>query len=261
MWPFARRAEPDLVVDRMISLGALCEVAYQVRRLARSERAYPFDWWDTPLSGVLKVLQSGASEIFAAHHIVKLPDVSGRRPAFYSRLTGTAHQHEFHGGENFLEFDETEIGRRLTPKYEALLARLVSDCASGTTLFVRQRRPDYDLEGVALEAALDELHAALAGFSADPRLLLLDYPPVAPRPWLIEARVSRYRDWNDLGSRRGWNEVFRRHRIVCRSSGERFGFEDFKESFAAPASLGERFRRGVRRHKELRDRRRLTVMR
>jgi hypothetical protein len=240
------------VVDRIVSLGALCEVAYQARRLSRSGRAYPFDWWDTPFQGVLTVLEVGAAEVFAAADIVKVPTDRDRLPAFYSRRSGTIHQHEFPSREDARAFDAAEIERRLVPKYRALHERLLADCASGTTLFVRQCSPRYDLHGEALEVALDHLHAALSRFAVDPKLLLLDYPPVAARPWLIAAQVPRYRDRRDLGSRRGWNEVFRDHGIVCRSRGERFHIEDLRASFIRSPSLAAGLRRALQRRRSLR---------
>ncbi|GLK82037.1 DUF1796 family putative cysteine peptidase [Ancylobacter defluvii] len=252
MWLFSPPVEPLLVVDRIVSLGALCEVAYQTRRLSRTGRAYPFDWWDTPFHGVLTVLETGAAEVFAAANIVKVPTGRGNLSAFCSRLSETIHQHEFSAREDVLAMDAAEIERRLVPKYRALHHRLIADCALGTTLFVRQRSPRYDVEGAALEATLDRLHAALSRFAADPRLLLLDYPPVAPRPWLIAAQVPCYRDRRDLGSRRGWNEVFRTHGIVCRASGEDFGIEDLRASFAGASSLATAIRRAMRKRRALR---------
>jgi len=214
------RRTPALVPDRIVSLGSVCEVAYQVRRLSRSERAYPFDWWVTPLGSVLKVLE--------AANLMKVPDYGGSR-ALYSRLSGTVHRHEFPAVEDYLALDEAEMARRLIPKYEALQARLVDDCAEGTTLFVRKCLPQHDPKDEGLEETIDHLHAALATFAADPRLLLLDYAPVRPRPWLVTASVPRLRDHNDLGSERGWNRTFRALGIACRS-GRKFRFDDLIET-------------------------------
>lgn len=69
IWPFPRSPEPKLVVDRIISLGALCEVAYQARRLSKSSRAYPFDWWDTPLAGLLRALKLGITSASGEKHV------------------------------------------------------------------------------------------------------------------------------------------------------------------------------------------------
>jgi len=45
--------------DRFISLGRTCEVAFHIRRRLGLERAYPFDWWITPLSAIAPLLRSG----------------------------------------------------------------------------------------------------------------------------------------------------------------------------------------------------------
>ena len=47
-----------IVVDRVISLGTNCEIAFNLRRHFGIERAYPFDWWFTPLDAVASVLAS-----------------------------------------------------------------------------------------------------------------------------------------------------------------------------------------------------------
>ncbi len=255
MWPFPSGVEPKLIVDRIVSLGALCEVAYQARRLSKSSRAYPFDWWDTPLPGVLKVLETGSAAVFSVPHIVKLPREAGALPAFYSSLSGTVHQHEIPRGEDVLALDEAEISRRLVPKYTALHARLVADCSTGATLFVRQRKPVNDPDGAALESMIDALHEALSAFAPDCRLLFVDHAPVAARPWLIQAQVQRHADWTDLGSNRGWDEMFQSLGILCRSSEDHFRFDDLRETFARPASLLAGIRQSWQRRQALKRRR------
>lgn len=255
MWPFPRSAEPKLIVDRVISLGALCEVAYQARRLSKSSRAYPFDWWDTPFSGLLRALETGSPEVFCVSHISKLPIDAGSLPAFYSSLSGTVHQHEFPRGENFLALDEVEISQRLLPKYKALHARLISDCASGTTLFVRQRKPVNDPEGADLDAMISELQKALSAFAPDFNLLLVDYDPIGAGPWLLQAHVQRHPDWTDLGSNRGWDEMFRSLGIACRGTEDKFRFDDLTETFARPSSILAGLRQSWQRRQELRRRR------
>jgi hypothetical protein len=43
-------------VDRVIGLGTNCEIAFNLRRCFGFERAYPFDWWFTPLNVVAPIL-------------------------------------------------------------------------------------------------------------------------------------------------------------------------------------------------------------
>ncbi len=218
-----------LVVDRIVSLGGMCEAAFQGRRLSGSGRAYPFDWWITPLESVPIVLDGGAAPCFAAEHILKVEDYGGE-PALYSRRSRTVHLHEFPKTENFLALDVEAIAARLQAKYAALDARLAADCAEGTTLFLRQRLKDHDPTGEELEALLDSIIVRLTEIAANARLLLLDYDPVRPRDKLIQAEASRLKDANDLGSDKGWNALFRTCRIASRSA-KRFSWTDLQESF------------------------------
>jgi hypothetical protein len=228
-WPHMRSA-PRLIVDRIISLGGLCEVAFQARRLSGSDRAYLFDWWITPLPSVLVTLEKGAASLFAPDRLVKVPDYGGK-PALCSRLSGTVHLHEYAKTMDFLALDVETIAATLQKKYAMLHARLLADCATGTTLFVRQRlNGRHDPTGQNLEDAIERLCARLSAIAIDHRLLLLDYEPVRPRERLIQAQAPRLRDANDLGSIRGWNALFRTHAIECRRSGTRFSYEDLQAS-------------------------------
>ncbi|VFU07537.1 conserved protein of unknown function [Methylocella tundrae] len=230
LWRPLLPSAPRLVVDRIISLGALCEVAFQGRRLGRSGRAYPFDWWITPLPSVSIVLDQGAAACFAPEQIMKVPNYGGE-PALYSYLSRTVHLHEYGKNVDFLALDVETIAERLQEKYTALHARLLADCATGTTLFVRQRLHEHDPTGQDLEDSLERLCAQLAAIAIDWRLLLLDYEPVRPRERLIEAHAPRLRDANDLGSEKGWSALFRACRIVCRRSARQFSWNDLQESF------------------------------
>lgn len=230
LWRALFGPPPRLTFDRIVSLGGLCEAAFQARRLSRSGRAYPLDWWITPLESVPGVLQDGAARCFAPEEIVKVEDYGGK-PALYSRRSCTVHLHEFAKGEDFLSFDIETIAERLQAKYAALDSRLREDCAKGATLFVRQRLDAHDPRGDALEAVIDELCAALAGGAPDWRLLFLDYEPVRTRERLIQAHAPRLRDANDLGSRKGWNALFRDLGIACKSPERRFSYEDLRASF------------------------------
>jgi hypothetical protein len=228
-WPHLRSA-PRLVVDRVISLGGLCEAAFQARRLSRSDRAYLFDWWITPLPAVSVALDEGAESLFAPEHLVKVPDYGGK-PALYSRFSRTVHLHEYAKTVDFLALDVETIAATLQEKYAALQARLLADCAIGTTLFVRQRLNGHDPTGQDLADLIERLCAQLSDIAIDHRLLLLDYEPVRPSERLIQAQAPRLRDANDLGSRSGWNALFRTHAIECRRSGTRFSYEDLQASF------------------------------
>lgn len=209
-----------LHIDRVISLGGLCEVAFQIRRFVRSDKAYPFDWWITPFASVPKVLEGGLRHVFEPQHLVKVPDYDGRS-ALYSAFSGTIHLHEFLHGENLLAYDPEEIARRLGPKYAFLQSRLIEECASGTTLFIRQHLPRDPDDPDELRRLVLRTCDAIEAICPSYRLVLVDYEPEMELPeTVLRRRAVRYADCNDLGSKRGWAEMFaglpfsfrRRHR-------------------------------------------------
>src|SRR5580704_11359124 len=52
------------VYDRIVGVGQNCRLTYNLRRTFGEARAYPFDWWITPLSGLLAFLQDLSVERF-----------------------------------------------------------------------------------------------------------------------------------------------------------------------------------------------------
>lgn len=58
-----------LQFHRIISLGRACDIAYQIRRVFNQAEAYPFDWLVTPMSGLIKVIQSDFDGFIDADHL------------------------------------------------------------------------------------------------------------------------------------------------------------------------------------------------
>ena len=50
------------VYDHIVSLGYDCRVAYNLRRTFGFERAFPFDWWVTPLPALARFLREPSIE-------------------------------------------------------------------------------------------------------------------------------------------------------------------------------------------------------
>lgn len=210
-----RAKAPKLAFERMISLGGRCETAYQLRRYSRRERAYPFDWWITPIHTIPKLLREGTAGAFAPAHLEKLASYEGK-PALYSHFSGalawpgTIHLHEFPYEADWQPLSLDEISARLTGKYEALDRRLAEDARAGPVLFVRQRLAGQDPDtpeqlGPLVEAIMAELER----LSDDFALLLLDSCPLPPRPRLIQATVPPMPGIKGLGSARAWRRMFR----------------------------------------------------
>lgn len=215
---------PAYPVDRMVSLGGRCEVAYQLRRIGATDRAYPFDWWITPLAAVPRFLESGCVAAFAAEQLHKVPDYGGRA-GLYSHYAGTVHLHEFDHGEDGLALPTPDIATRLQEKYAALHRRLLEDVATGRTLFVRQHLEGSDPTSAAeLEPQIDALDQALSGLTDDYLLLLVNYCAVTARPRLLQASVPATTT-NGLGSNWRWSAMLRAQGLSCRR-GARAGSHD-----------------------------------
>lgn len=227
-------------VDRIVSLGGMCEVAYQARRLMRSDRAYPFDWWCTPIQSVPGLLAGRCQDQFKPEHIVKVPDFEGKR-ILISTTPGSSHIHEFPHHENFLAYEVEDISRRLTEKYAFLWSRMLEDCGEGSTLFIRQRMADDRTEADELSALVAEIEAALARVSPRFHLLLLDYEPaLAVSERVIQCRVPRYKGAKEFGSDRGWDEMLASLPVSLGRRNGKQGLDDLKPSYDDPRPLPER---------------------
>jgi len=80
---------------RAISLGATCEVAYNLRRYYSFKSAYPFDWWITPVAGLLKFLSEPNIELLYAPENLVVSNVWGLS-SIRNEYFGIWLHHEFH---------------------------------------------------------------------------------------------------------------------------------------------------------------------
>lgn len=208
-------ARQRLHVDRMISLGGRCEVAFQLRRIGTTDRAYPFDWWIMPLEALPRILAGGISSVFDASQLHKVPDYGGRA-GIYSNHAGTIHLHEFAHDEDGLALSIAEISERLGNKYEALYGRMVDDAAQGRTLFVRQYLDGHDPRTAGeLEPLIDDLEFGLMRMTEDYLLLLIGYCRIGPRPRVLQSELG-LNHAKGLGSNWSWTSMMRANGISCR---------------------------------------------
>lgn len=230
-------------IDRIVSLGGKCEVAYQARRLMGAERAYPFDWWTVPVEAIAPNLRSRFEETFKVEHLTKIasPD---RGTILKSLYGGTTHPHEFRFGEDIVPYDLGDISRRLTDKYAFLSARFYEDCGQGRTLFVRQSVWHDPQDGATLEPLVGDIAAAIADFCPDWRLLLLDYDPdVSGDGRILQRRVVQYEDAANLGSAKGWDEMIASLPLTFPRQKGRARVADLQESDPRPPTLLKRIGR------------------
>ena len=112
------------MTDLVISLGTNCEVAFNIRNTFETERAYPFDWWFTPIQAVAAVLRDRFALEVEDHNLVH----AGKPTSILNRKYGLLHHHDF----GRLSADVTdESWRALIPavadKYRALGERFFFD--------------------------------------------------------------------------------------------------------------------------------------
>lgn len=63
--------------DAIISAGPRCSTAWHLRRVFELEKAYPFDWWVTPLQSLIRLLLEGQSFEFDPDDLVVLDTTHG----------------------------------------------------------------------------------------------------------------------------------------------------------------------------------------
>jgi hypothetical protein len=219
--------------DRVISLGTDCEIAFNLRKFFGVERAYPFDWWFTPLDAVAPVLLSRfALEIDRSN----LTLVGGGR-SILNRKYRILHHHDFPRlpGSRLIDPDWTSTIDACRAKFASLGRRFFDDLASARrALFFLNRNGVHeflDERGVraardalhyrAIERALEELFPTLEFFLvvSEPDVDALDATAGARRILHLPP-VKDYGDRVDgahfAGSPRGWSEALSTLSVVLR---------------------------------------------
>lgn len=115
---------------RVVSLGALCEAAYQIRRRYGVTPFNPFDWIGAPLSSISSILADDGRML--GH------EIEVRGDSAICKHYGVNYYHEFHRDEDrspvITDRSLTVCKRKLRRKYLHLINRLDDD---QPTLFIR----------------------------------------------------------------------------------------------------------------------------
>ncbi|RAS23412.1 DUF1796 family putative cysteine peptidase [Paraburkholderia bryophila] len=209
---------PDLVVDRVVSLGSNCELTANLRRYFKADRTYPFDWWITPLDSITQLLETEFDGLFNPENL----QVSTDGQTVICRKFNLLHHHDFSRDEQGKVIPAlAEQLPGLREKFLSLKNRFMSDCATGRVLFVRNRSV-FDSNLVAQEPDSDESFRSLFKLlcklfpQADITLLVTN---VGKKGALDDGRIlfdemTNYGDADDYTvSPKGWDELFARQRI------------------------------------------------
>jgi len=219
-------------VDRVISLGTNCEIAFNLRRFFGVERAYPFDWWFTPLDAVAPVL---ASRFALGINGDNLRAVGGRR-SILNRKYRILHHHDFPrvSPNRLIAPDWTDTIAACRAKYAALGRRFFDDLAqSRRALFFLHGNGAHEFLGEDGQRALSEgAHYLNIQRTLEQLFPRLEFFIVVSRPEdeVLEASTGAARvvclppvtDYGDrldgnashfAGSLRGWSEALSRLRV------------------------------------------------
>lgn len=81
----------------VVPLGANCRLTLNVRRHFDSGESYPFDWWISPLPGVIAALEAGLDpgRLYDPDALHRLGDATGRHRSVEHRAFGIRFVHEF----------------------------------------------------------------------------------------------------------------------------------------------------------------------
>jgi len=122
------------MTDLVISLGTNCEIAFNIRNTFGTERAYPFDWWITPIQSVAAIVRDGFALEVNPNNLFH----AGVMPSIVNRKYGLLHHHDF-GRLSPDAADESwkAMIPAVADKYRALGERFFYDVArAGTVLFI-----------------------------------------------------------------------------------------------------------------------------
>jgi hypothetical protein len=205
----------------VVPIGLSCRVSYQVRTYFRTQRAFPFDWWVTPIDGLTRYLADpNPHRVYAAGALEEIV-VDGHVTSVVAPEFGFQLFHEFPRQDVGLPTRVVAPGwRDHIPQQRALHAQrldrlLALDRPGRRILFVRDR---LDVDGRGTETAADSVAALWSTLSsrwsrAAIELLLVNVPcdARAPQPgvrWVDfeDVRGETSEGWR--GDTTGWTRAF-----------------------------------------------------
>jgi hypothetical protein len=114
--------DPDLV----FSLGPNCRNTWNLRHYFESDRAYPFDWWITPVKSMIALLDRDRPFQVAAEDLVVTAPEGGTN-SVYNRRLNLLHHHDFDRDGSLVRPITEAAVAKLNAKYTALFARFWAD--------------------------------------------------------------------------------------------------------------------------------------
>jgi len=109
--------------DLIISIGTNCEISFNIRNTFQIERAYPFDWWFTPIHSVADILRDRFRLQIDDSNLehVRTPE------SVLNIKYGFLHHHDFPRESDLIRSDWRVHIPAVAEKYRALGERFFSD--------------------------------------------------------------------------------------------------------------------------------------
>lgn len=210
-------------VDRVVSLGSNCEVTAALRDYFNVDRAYPFDWWITPLKSVKKILRDDFKSLLNSEFL----EVSKDKNTVHCKHYNILHHHDFTRGEGYQIIPDIESQiPNLKAKFEYLADRFFKDCATGKNLFIRNRvgYDSYlDQDGGDIQEDYEDLYRLICEIFplADNYLLVTNvgHAGVSQNGKIFFDDITNHGECDDFRvSPKGWRELFERQKFVLRNN-------------------------------------------
>jgi len=113
---------PDLVV----SLGPNCRNTWNLRQFFSFERAYPLDWWITPVRSMLNLIEQRKEFHVTRDDLIVSETRNGSNTVYNIKLNLT-HHHDFDRANRLVQEISSEAVDRLNSKYQYLFSRFWED--------------------------------------------------------------------------------------------------------------------------------------
>lgn len=166
--------------DEIIGLGYDCRLAFNLRRTFGNPRAFPFDWWVTPLPALIAFLQDPSTERLYDPRWLE-PDMrNGPIYAIRNRHYDIELHHEFPRTEDGAVVDDwRQHLDQARARTDYLLRRMLEPRPGARILFVRYSKGQERREiGERFQPLAIEIMQTLRALYPDarPELLLIDPP-------------------------------------------------------------------------------------
>lgn len=204
------RKVADCAYDHIVGLGHDCRLAYNLRRTFGFERAFPFDWWVTPLPSLVAFLHDPSIERLYDPARLEPVMIDGAIFAIRNADYDIELHHEFpRDRKSAVVADWREHIGQARARSDYLLSRLLALPEGSRTLFVRStKKSEGRALGQRFAPLVDEVQSALAGLfpRAEVDLLLIDAPVWIDAPGVKSLWVGDTSkiDWRGIPER--WTE-------------------------------------------------------